>query len=418
MSNLTVNKAGDVRINRIEIISSTGDAIDITNQVVSINIFEDLFSPFLNGNLTVLDAVDLTSLLELLGEERININIETPGFDQPIKQQFYLYKMSNKDRFNDTTMVYVIHFMSLEAVVDANRKISKLFKGQYSQIATQLLGKDGLATKKRINIEETSNSGAFISNYWSPAQNLSKAMSSAVSKSGTPNFVFFENREGYIFASLDSLYKTPPIQKFIEDNYTRDILTNGTSARNIGEEYARVRSMYVPEFFNYLDRVQSGFYASSLVSYDIVTKKYQYKVFDAQFKKSMTLNDESLVNRGKNYRSDAMRITLPKYYGNFNGYAEVSGTDNVQERISLLKRAEALKVLITVFGMTQYTVGRTVYLDIYKNVAVSEDDTPNSMKDKVMSGLYLISAIRHNITRTEHTCDMELIKDSILKVNK
>jgi len=35
-------------------------------------------------------------------------------------------------------------------------------------------------------------------------------------------------------------------------------------------------------------------------------------------------------------------------------------------------------------------------------------------EDKIMSGIYLISAICHNITRKSHQCIIELIKDSYM----
>lgn len=414
----TVNKAGDVNIKRIELINSAGFVVDITNQVVNIKIYEDLFSPFMAGSVVLLDAIDISSLLPLIGEERINIDVETPGSNTPIKQQFYLYKMSDKDRYNESSMVYVIHFMSLEAVVDANRKISKVFKGRNSDIVKKLLGADGFNTKKNVIIEQTRNSQAYISNYWSPAQNLSYVMEDAESMSGSPSYVFFENREGFVFSSLQSLYKVPPIGTFIEDSYVRSMTPDGKSIRNLDEEYARVKIIYTPELFNYLDRIQSGFYSSSLTTYDIVTKKYSVRIFDAAKKTSQTLNDVAMVSKASNYRADSMRMDLPKYHGNFNGYADVTNEASVQERISLLKQAESFKTQITIPGHTRYTVGRTLNLEAYRNAPVRESDNVADLIDPIVSGLYLISAICHDITRQEHICNLELIKDSILKGTK
>ena len=218
----TISKAGDVNVNLVQIVNSKGVALDVTNQILNIEIYEDLFSPFITGSLLVVDSIDISSVLPLVGEERVNIEIETPGIGK-IKEQFYLYKMSNKDRFSESAMAYQIHFMSLEGIVDANKKISKAFSGKNSDIVQKLIRSEGLNSKKTANIEETRNSQKYVSNFWSPTQNISYVMEDSENIAGAPSFVFFENREGYVFASLNSLYAVPPIQNFVEDNYSRTI---------------------------------------------------------------------------------------------------------------------------------------------------------------------------------------------------
>jgi len=410
----TISKAGDVSIKKIEIINSRGVVLDVTSKVVSVEIYEDIFSAFITGNFTLLDNVDIASVLPLIGEERVNIEIETPKIAK-IKEQFYLYKMANKDQFNEGSSAYILHFMSLEAIIDANKKISKVFSGKNSDIAAQLLGSEGLNSKKAKNIEETGNTQKYISNFWSPVQNLTYIMEDAESKRGTPSYVFFENREGYVFASLESLYGVPPVAGFVYDNYTRTTMADGNTVRDINQDYKRIQNMYVPELFNYLDRAQGGYYASTLTSFDVTTKKYTYRVFDAKTKTTQTLNDSALIQRGSNYRADALRLFVPKYYGNFNGYTDVTNSDSIQSRVSLLKQAESLKLQITVPGRLDYTVGRTVKLEIYRNKPVRAEDTHKDVVDPILSGMYLISALSHQITNKEHICNMELIKDSILK---
>jgi hypothetical protein len=410
-----LTRAGEVKIKAVEIVTSKGFTIDVTNQVVDIKIFEDLFSPFLTGQLVILDAIDISSLMPLIGEERLNLNITTPESQVSINQQFYLYKMSDKDKYNDTTSVYRLHFMSLEGAVDANRVISKVFKGKCSDIAKSLFQSEGFQTSKTVNVEPSRNSTSFISNYWSPAQCLSYAMENAENINGVPSYVCFENREGYVFASLDSLYKVDSLGKFVKDNYFRDVSSDGRTRRNILQDYCRILNFNVPELYNYLDRVTQGYYASTMISYDLVTKKYSYRVYDAKNNKVQNLNDQPMSTLGGTYANDAKHIILPKYYGNFNGYSDVTNYGNIQQRLSLLKQAEALKIRVTVLGRVEYTVGRTMDIEVYKDRPVRQDDTPNDAIDMVLSGHYLISAICHNITRDNHICNIELIKDSILK---
>ena len=47
--------AGDVNIEKVSITTSSGFTQEITNQVVGLQIFEDLFSPFITGSLVIKD---------------------------------------------------------------------------------------------------------------------------------------------------------------------------------------------------------------------------------------------------------------------------------------------------------------------------------------------------------------------------
>lgn len=108
-------------------------------------------------------------------------------------------------------------------------------------------------------------------------------------------------------------------------------------------------------------------------------------------------------------------ITNEIHYGVFNGYGDVSNSKNLQERLSDLSMAEGLKVIITVPGRTDYTVGKKVSLKIIKPEPIEEKDEYDDQEDKIFSGSYIIGAINHVISREDHVCTMELIKDSWAK---
>jgi hypothetical protein len=53
-------KAGDVNIEIIQIVTSQGFYQNITEQVIGIQVFEDLFSPFITGTLETVSYTHLT----------------------------------------------------------------------------------------------------------------------------------------------------------------------------------------------------------------------------------------------------------------------------------------------------------------------------------------------------------------------
>ncbi|MGA1048786.1 MAG: hypothetical protein ACO3UU_12320, partial [Minisyncoccia bacterium] len=92
----SIRFAGDISVDKIEIITMTGFGQDITNQVRVIEIFEDIYSPFISGVIVLKETIDYINLFPLVGEEFINISIHTPSMPQKIDQQFAIYKIANR----------------------------------------------------------------------------------------------------------------------------------------------------------------------------------------------------------------------------------------------------------------------------------------------------------------------------------
>jgi hypothetical protein len=420
-SSEVIRFAGDVSIDQIEILSSDGFYQDIKNQVIGIRIFEDLFSPFITGIITVKDSIDYVNLFPLVGSESIRIALHTPSFTQTsavIDTQFQIFKVSNRELLGDRNLVYQIHFISKEALVDLNKKISKAFSGKISDVAKILITDpiDGLESKKNVVIEETTNGIKYLSNYWSAVKNLNYICDSAVNVNGNAGFLFFQNRNGYNFVSTEALYAQDSIQTFTYDAYMRDFLPDGTSKRNIKEEYKRIIEISAPTVFDYLDRIRMGMYASKMISHDITTKKYTEKNYSmfSNYYDELHLNEYPLTPLNTTMRADAMIINNPKYYANFNNFGDVTNSKSLQRRISTLQQVKGTKLEITVPGRTDYTVGSVVTLILHKFTPIKSGESDTETIDKILSGNYIISSINHIIDREKHECKIEVIKDTYI----
>jgi hypothetical protein len=275
--------AGDVNIDRVQIITQRGFYQDVTAQMLTIQIYEDLFSPFISGSIILRESLDLVNLFPFIGEEYIDIDISTPTLKQSaIKGKYYIYKMSDREVLGDRNVVYQLHFISVEAITDLNKKISRTFGNKVSQLIEPFI-KDktiGLESEKSVVIEETNNNIKYISNYWSPVKNLLFLAENALNTNRTPNYVFFENRDGFYFASLETLYQNAVKQEFVYDKFVRDRTASG-DVRNIPEEYKRILEINIPVAYDYMDRIRSGMLASRQISYDVVKKTYSAKNYNA-----------------------------------------------------------------------------------------------------------------------------------------
>jgi hypothetical protein len=91
--------AGDYKLHDVKIGSARGEIYDVFNFVIDINIYEDIYSPTMSGNLTLNDAQDLINLLPMIGEEKLLITFQTAGTSEEegnFEQEFYIYKMTDR----------------------------------------------------------------------------------------------------------------------------------------------------------------------------------------------------------------------------------------------------------------------------------------------------------------------------------
>lgn len=415
---------GDVNIRRLEVVSSANYKIDMTNQLISVEIYEDMFSPFMTMAISIRESSDFINALPLRGEEIVNLEIATPSYtgnDKIIKGKFYIYKLSDRQLLTDRNSAYTLYCISYESLIDLNLKYSKTYSGNIGEMVSAFFAKEGFNTTKNVNIERTKNGLKYTSNFWSPIKNISYLTTNAINDSDSPSYVFFESRKGFNFVTLDSLYKQNIFQKFIKDDYVRDTDKSGRSVFNLNREYQRIIDLKVKVSFDALKFTNSGVYASRLYSYDLVKKKLFAKDYDAlsKFNETAHLNKNPLYTSKKPISPVNTIFNEVKHYAVFNGYQDTSNVNILQQRNSMLGLLRSSVIEITVFGRTDYTVGQKVYIQIPKPTVITNKDTNDLNKktgiiDATYSGNYLVTAINHVINKESHTCLLELSKESKL----
>jgi len=413
--------AGDVKIDACQLTSvPTGNSNNITNQVIGIQIYEDLFSPYMSGNIVLKESVDYLNNLPITGQEFLYLKISTPLLDDKfaLTGTFYVYKVSDREYTSEKNTVYKLHFISLQALIENSELISKGYEGKISDIVRQHLlewvGEPNIGI-----IEDTKNSTKYVSNFWNRVKNLNFLTNQAVNQDNSPTYLFFQNRDGFNFMTLDSLYSLPQKQTFNYNMNLRDILPTGEAYRLIENDYQRINEIILPDSFDTAQKQRDGTYASTLYTYDLSSKNWKVNKYQYQdtFTKTKHLNPNPLTAKAMAgfFKPEAVVSHNEQEFGVMNNYGDVSNSAIVQARVSLLSMVESFKVTIIVPGRTDYTVGQKVYLKLVQPEPINEGDTYENEEDKIFSGNYLIGAINHTVTRERHECTIELIKDSWLK---
>lgn len=413
--------AGDVIIDDCTLTSiASGNTLNITNQVITIQVFEDLFSPFMSGNLIVKESLDVINSLPITGQEWLDLHVRTPTLEDKvdIKHRFFVYKISDREHVAERNVVYKLHFISEHALKDASTILSKGFKGKVSDIAKELL-KDWVTEDNIGDIEETKNNNRYVSNFWTPSKNLNFLCNNAVNMEDSPSYLAFQNRNGFNFTSLHKMYKADSIRQFNHNLKGRDVLGTGQAVRVIENDYSRINTIELPDSFDNVYKMTQGAFASTLHSYDVVSKEYKVDKFQYRdkFKERAHLNEYPLTpkNMEEYFNPKSHIMTDFRQYGIFNQYGDVSNYRSMQERVSTLIQAEGITIRIVVPGRTDYTVGQKVEVEIMKPEPTNGNDDVNDQRDNTFSGNYIIAAVNHSINRERHECSMELVKDSWLK---
>ena len=78
-SSEAIQKAGDFKVDRVSITTSTGLVLDLLNSVLHINLFEGIDSTAVTGNILLVDHVNLVATGPIIGQEFIKLKLRTPG---------------------------------------------------------------------------------------------------------------------------------------------------------------------------------------------------------------------------------------------------------------------------------------------------------------------------------------------------
>lgn len=417
-----VLQAGQINILGCDILVPDKPGIDVTNQVEKIVIYENLFSPFISGEITLRDTYDIPNIIGRSATNLLRLNLNTPSFseDKNIKGYFLIYNLVDRQLASDRSQFYTYRFCSEEMIYDVQKKISKTYRGTGDSIIDQIM-KDKLVTSKKVNKDSAINEITYTSNFWSPTQNFRYIIENSKDEDGNPSFLFYENRDGFNFKSLTKLAKADNImQYYVASDFVADVQTGntesvrfGSASRDPNNDYSIIREIRVDSTFDYLDFISRGGSRTLLYTHDLVTKKIDIQKFD------LVQENHTLLNKNRFIPDEALKNTQPlimtasKDWGVIDK-GDKTNTKFLQKRISQMAQYQSFKIEIDASGRTDYTVGSRVYLDINQIRPISKEEDKQVFLDMIYSGYYIVAKLAHHISRKEHLVTLELIKDSTI----
>jgi len=269
--------------NRADVQSVISDIRSVVSQV---DIYENIFSPVLTGELTIQDDVGLSSLVPLIGMESVllKFNITDPtgvvrhyGNSSPLV--FSVYRESNRSPRNQGTESYKLGMVSSELFSLSESRISKAYPeipGQSARVETII--QDLIAstkTKKSFtDIETTKSPINVVIPYLRPIDVIKLLTLQGQSDTSETNYTFYETLRGFHFSS---------IRRMIERGQTSVIpkismrLAGLSGAKSVVDDIT-ADAIEVVSGFDFLYQLSHGAFASVTTGVDVLSGKYRQTI--------------------------------------------------------------------------------------------------------------------------------------------
>jgi hypothetical protein len=437
MSNQITTKSAEAsNIKQLDIISNKdGKKVSVAGGTVGLLYYESILQDSVRATLTFADAGNTinnkTALdgLPIVGQEKIEVKFADNN-DNEIKLSLYVNKVTPMS--DDTTKSLVqLDLTSKEFIMNEKVRLNKRFDGKISDHIQKILTDPNyLGTKKKVDVEETSNNYNFVGNNRKPYYAMNwlskKAVSAKNQKQGdSAGYFFYETSEGFFFKSIDGLL-TQEKKKSIIYNQTPD-----SRGENIPAGYDIKALDYVKDnAVDVQDKLQMGAFSTRTILFDPFTCYYEVITPNAKEKeKSLKLGGKELPVLNKEFdregnnkefsRTQYMLLdkgTLPTGSGIGKGQEQLNKSkeenflpkDILNQSIMRYGQLFSQKSTITIAGDFSLHAGDVIFLDAPE----LQTETKNDDVNKESGGLYIIADLCHYISPKETYTKLNLVRDS------
>jgi hypothetical protein len=415
-----------LKFNAVELYSlDKNKKVDITNNILSIDYYEDILSPCVTMTIAIMGTGNLYNGLPIRGGEKVVLDISTATGDFVLDGDYgmYVYKVSGyvsdgtKEGFN-------LHLTSREGLTNETARVQKKYKKQTIDTHVKEILKDVLKTKKYkdVDIEKTSNSYSFIGNNKKPFHTLtwlgpkgipstSNSGENGTVAKGVAGFLFFETKDGFNFKSIDKMVSAT-LQK--EKGIPIYSYNNAIQHNNSGTNFS-ILNYNIEKNIDLMKSLRVGMYANKTYFYDLYTNKLD--IFDYNLKDEVKnkLGTQDKISVPPGFEKSPSRILFRMSDTGTLDPDDIKGTSG-RDNTDMGKSFGRYNLLFTqslnmvVPCNVNLRVG-TVLEAQFPKVDPSQQNTVGGV-DEQQSGRYLIKELRHHFEGNNMITSLKLVRDS------
>ena len=279
---------GDFRAGEIILYSYGGSQLEISGMTAVVNVYQDLDSAFLSGNLMFIDSVGAVNKLPIIGNEFLEFKFRTPidaGGDEEMNATNHRFQVYEKRSVRSTqnTQAVALFFTSIESIRNERLRVSKSFTGSYAEMVDKMVKSDKslLNSKKDLFIDPTKGVYKYTFPNCRPAEAVRHMtyMSEPINFK-TPDYMFYENNRGFHFRCLESLYResgdTSRNRPFVAFIDLLSAFNPNFSTPDVESEspITKPYSFSFNDSYNTLRNTRRGMFGSVTYAHDLIDKKF------------------------------------------------------------------------------------------------------------------------------------------------
>ena len=400
----------DYEIKTLELINSGGQTVDLRRVFVELQIFQDIYSSVMNGNIIITDGNDVFSNFYFVGNEYLRVSIDKPGLGRPIERIFRIYKSSNRHPTNDSGQVYMLHFCSDELLSSQQILVSKAYKStKIKDVVADILLKELKVESNRIgSLEDTSGVFDFIIPNYRPFEAIQWATARAYDLKKFCYF-FFENKNGFNLVSLQTLIKQQPYKtlRYELKNVDRDPANNKDSIDNLE----------ILNDFDMINSISNGSFSSRLLTIDIFNQSflnYDYSLATAEAQGNL-INKYKPANSFKNSKDKTLFDSPDSFFRTNLAINDTASEKSNDIKHWLLPRAMHMSIInnfrikVVLPGDVELKAGDIVEYEFPMFDAANQ---AGKKLDKKRTGKYLVASVNHKFSEDVFESVVELVSDS------
>jgi hypothetical protein len=441
--------------------------LELKTVVYELNVYESLNKAFVTADLVISDALSLTSVMPIYGNETITIEFKTPdpAVVKSVKMKFRVVRIQEYQATNLRTSQYIIFLTSQEYFADLGTKISKAFVNMTISDMVKNIGTYYLRIDKSKFFETraTETPRTIVIPNMTPTKAIQFLCREAKSPSfNTSNYIFFENCDGFHFRPLDELILAPypseknPLRPNIIDP-DGNPETGGSDSQHNGDPSTNPASIVLDAYYaTDKDFKKEGADSGAWRGGTISNKPFEMQKMNTFSFLTLFNNDHTLGNGGFEnhymYLNPAYSLFEDRTYDYFKNFTDMQHTSSreqgrllTEDNPVIAKTGDAFQI----FAMTNKGEADTAFLDqktdflhlkygslgLLENTVVNVDIPGDSerragdivrlqfpeygatddIRGKIntfVSGDYLVVAVRHLYnSATGYKCIMQCVKN-------
>ena len=429
------------------ITSSTNNedrVVDVRGNVLEVVFYENLYKPYIDATIAIIDDFGLRDALSIQGTERLKLvlgDAEKP--EEPVAVKYFFFsRIADVQRMNERSELLLINLVEEHVYIDSVKQFSRSYTGKLEDIISTISANELGKQVQQVNFEgSVQGTRKIIVPYMSPLESIQWLRDRATTRTGSPIFLYSSLYSDNLFMSdLDSLLKEPVFNNKLPLRYTSATASASETEENLRPYYEIIsfkqtnsedtQSLYengaIGSYYASIDAGTGTVSGSHISVRDLIDEFYTNELISPDT--VQTIFDPSLEIDGRlsdEYNSlHIHQVVSSGTYNQFKSYHDETSlldasnsviesrlkVENKLIRMLLKRNVIDIGMNGSLFFEGKMPVGRRIRV-LFLNSNVEGDlKDPTKQIDRRKSGDYLVLAINHRLVQEKHTAILRMSK--------